>query len=113
MSNIANSLNSRSNLPKMDRIYNRAEDKNSAIIIVYGKNNTPYADSDCTRQLTQNELRAVFIKGCMVVIDNTFYCPVSVSDNAPQGGGPRNAVLAYIKVGSSGTVTSGTLTTTL
>ena len=61
MSNIVNSLNSRINLPKMDRIYNRAEDKNSAIIIVYGKNNTPYADSDCTRQLTQDELRAVFI----------------------------------------------------
>ena len=113
MSNIANSLNSRSNLPKMDRIYNRAEDKNSAIIIVYGKNNTPYADSDYTRQLTQNELRAVFMKGCMVVIDNTFYCPVSVSDNAPQGGGPSNAVLAYIKAGSSGTVTLGTLSTTL
>ena len=113
MSNIANSLNSRSNLPTMDRIYNRAEDKNSAIIIVYAKNNTPYADSDCTRQLTQNELRAVFMKGCMVVIDNTFYCPVSVSDNAPQGGGPRNAVLTYIKANSSGAVTSGTLTTTL
>ena len=113
MSNIANSLNSRSNLPKMDRIYNRAEDKNSAIIIVYGKNNTPYADSDCTRQLTQDELRAVFIKGCMVVIGNTFYCPVSVSDNAPQGGGPRNAVLAYIKVDGSGAVTSGKLSTTL
>lgn len=113
MSNIANSLNSRSNLPTMDRIYNRAEDKNSAIIIVYAKNNKPYADSDCTRQLTQNELRAVFMKGCMVVIDNTFYCPVSVSDNAPEGGGPRNAVMAYIKVNSSGAVTSGTLTTTL
>lgn len=113
MSNIVNSLNSRSNLPTMDRIYNRTEDKNSAIIIVYGKNNKPYADSDCTRQLTQDELRAVFIKGCMVVIGNTFYCPVSVSDNAPQGGGPRNAVLAYIKVDSSGTVTSGTLSTTL
>ena len=113
MSNRVNILNSRSNLPTMDRIYNRAEDKNSAKIIVYGKNNTPYADELCTRQLTQDELRAVFIKGCMVVIDNTFYCPVSVSDNAPQGGGPRNAVLAYIKVDGSGAVTSGKLSTTL
>ena len=39
--------------------------------------------------------------------------PVSVSDNAPQGGGPRNAVLAYIKVDGSGAVTSGKLSTTL
>ena len=113
MSNRVNILNSRSNLPTMDRIYNRAEDKNSAIIIVYGKNNTPYADEDCTRQLTQDELRAVFIKGCMVIIDNTFYCPVSVSDNATQGSGPRNAVLTYIKVDSSGAVTSGKLSTIL
>lgn len=113
MANIANSLNSRSNLPTMDRIYNRAEDKNSAIIIVYGKNKTPYADSDFTRQLTNDELIAVFMKGCMVVIGNTFYCPVSVSDNAPQGGGPRHVDLSYIKVDSSGTVTSDKLTTTL
>lgn len=113
MSNIANSLNSRSNLPKMDRIYNRAEDKNSAIIIVYGKNNTPYADDLCTRQLTKDELIAVFIKGCMVVIGDTFYCPVSVSNKAPQGGGPRHVDLSYIEVDSSGTVTSGKLTTIL
>jgi hypothetical protein len=113
MSNIANSLNSRINLPTMDRIYNRAEDKNSAIIIVYSKNNTPYADKDCTRQLTQDELIAVFMKGCMVVIGDTFYRPVSVSNNPTQGGVPRHVDLSYIKVDSSGTVTSGKLSTTL
>lgn len=110
MDNAYNSRNSRINLPTMDRIYNRAEDKNSAIIIVYGKNNTPYADKLCTRKLTTDELIAVFMRGCMVVIGNTFYCPVSVSDNPPQGGGPRNVVLSYIKVDSSGTVTSDKLT---
>lgn len=69
----------------MDRIYNRAEDKNSANIIVYGKDSDTkaYSDAACTMQCTTSELKNAFMKGCVVAIgSDSVYYPVSLSENS-------------------------------
>lgn len=91
----------------MDRIYNRAEDKNSANIIVYGKasDTKAYSDEACTMQCTTSELKNAFMKGCIVAIgsDSTYY-PVSLSIAS------KVATLTYAKAGStSGSAATATL----
>lgn len=57
----------------MDRIYNRAEDKNCANIIVYSKagDTKAYSDKECTVQYKTSELKNAFKKGC-IIITNEF-----------------------------------------
>lgn len=91
----------------MDRIYNRAEDKNSANIIVYGKANDTkaYSDAECTTQCTTSELNNAFMKGCIVAIgSDSMYYPVSLSIAS------KVATLTYAKAGStSGSAATATL----
>lgn len=91
----------------MDRIYNRAEDKNSANIIVYGKasDNKAYSDEACTMQCTTSELKNAFMKGCIVAIgSDSVYYPVSLSIAS------KVATLTYAKAGStSGSAATATL----
>ena len=91
----------------MDRIYNRAEDKNSANIIVYGKasDTKAYSDEACTMQCTTSELKNVFMKGCIVAIgSDSMYYPVSLSIAS------KVATLTYAKAGStSGSAATATL----
>ena len=90
----------------MDRIYNRAEDKNSANIIVYGKasDNKAYSDAECTMQCTTSELTNAFMKGCIVAIgSDSMYYPVSLSIAS------KVATLTYAKAGSSGSAATATL----
>lgn len=91
----------------MDRIYNRAEDKNSANIIVYGKasDNKAYSDAACTMQCTTSELKNAFMKGCIVAIgSDSVYYPVSLSIAS------KVATLTYAKAGStSGSAATATL----
>lgn len=72
----------------MDRIYNRAEDKNCTNIILYASNNlnkakNVYSDSACTMQCTTSELKNAFMKGCVVVCSNinSIAYPVSLYEN--------------------------------
>ena len=91
----------------MDRIYNRAEDKNSANIIVYGKasDTKAYSDEACTMQCTTSELKNAFMKGCIVAIgSDSMYYPVSLSIAS------KVATLTYAKAGStSGSAATSTL----
>ena len=91
----------------MDRIYNRAEDKNSANIIVYGKasDTKAYSDEACTMQCTTSELSNAFMKGCIVAIgSDSLYYPVSLSIAS------KVATLTYAKAGStSGSAATSTL----
>ena len=91
----------------MDRIYNRAEDKNSANIIVYGKasDTKAYSDEACTMQCTTSELKNAFMKGCVVAIgSDSMYYPVSLSIAS------KVATLTYAKAGStSGSAATATL----
>ena len=82
----------------MDRFYNRAEDKNCANIIVYGKasDTKAYSDEACTMQCTTSELKNAFMKGCIVAIgSDSMYYPVSLSVAS------KVATLTYVKAGSS------------
>lgn len=91
----------------MDRIWNRAEDKNSANIIVYGKASDikAYSDEACTMQCTTSELKNAFMKGCIVAIgSDSMYYPVSLSIAS------KVATLTYAKAGStSGSAATATL----
>lgn len=91
----------------MDRIYSRAEDKNCANIIVYGKTSDTkaYSDEQCTKQCTTSELVNAFMKGCIVAIgSDSMYYPVSLSIAS------KVATLTYAKAGSSsGSVATATL----
>lgn len=84
----------------MDRIWNRAEDKNCANIIVYSKNNSTkaYVDKECTVQYKTSELKNAFKKGC-IIIANEFdmLIPVGFSiENSTNIGH-----LMYLGVGST------------
>lgn len=91
----------------MNRFYNRAEDKNCAKIIVFGKDNDTkaYSDEACTTQCTTSELVNAFIKGCVIAIgSDRMYCPVSLSVAS------KIATLTYAKAGStSGSAATATL----
>nr|DAO51693.1 MAG TPA: hypothetical protein [Caudoviricetes sp.] len=92
----------------MDRIYNRAEDKNSANIIVYGKasDTKAYSDKACTMQCTTSELKNAFMKGCVVVIGDDMYYPVALT----VASSTKIATLTYAKSGSTaGTAATATL----
>lgn len=92
----------------MDRIYNRAEDKNSANIIVYGKasDTKAYSDKACTKQYTTSELKNAFMKGCVVVIGDDMYYPVALS----VASSTKVATLTYAKAGSTaGSAATATL----
>ena len=92
----------------MDRIYNRAEDKNSANIIVYGKasDTKAYSDKACTMQCTTSELKNAFMKGCVVAIGDDMYYPVALS----VASSTKVATLTYAKAGSTaGSAATATL----
>lgn len=92
----------------MDRIWNRAEDKNSANIIVYGKasDTKAYSDKACTMQCTTSELKNAFMKGCVVVIGDDMYYPVSLT----VASSTKVATLTYAKAGSTaGSAATATL----
>lgn len=93
----------------MDRIYNRAEDKNCANIILYASNDlnkarNVYSDSACTMQCTTSELKNAFIKGCVIVAGsiNAMAYPVFLLENSET----KTAYIACISVtGDNNTIT--------
>lgn len=92
----------------MERIWNRAEDKNSANIIVYGKasDTKAYVDKACTTQYKTSEIKNAFMKGCIVIIGDDMYYPISLSIASST----KIATLTYAKAGSTaGTAATATL----
>lgn len=91
----------------MDRIYNRAEDKNSANIIVYGKasDTKAYSDEACTMQCTTSELKNAFMKGCVVVCSdmNAIAYPVSLYEN------PETKIATIICISATGPAGDATM----
>ncbi len=86
----------------MDRIYNRAEDKNCANIILYAskdlnKVKKVYSDSACTMQCTTSELKNAFMKGCVVVVAgdvNAMAYPVLFVENSNTKSAEITCILA-------------------
>ena len=93
----------------MDRIYNRAEDKNCANIILYSSNNlnkakNVYSDSACTMQCTTSELKNAFMKGCVVVSSylNAMAYPIALSENSET---KRATIICIAVTGDNKTMT--------
>ena len=93
----------------MDRIYNRAEDKNCANIILYASNalnkaKNVYSDSACTMQCTTSELKNAFMKGCVVVSSALNYMayPIALSENSET---KRATIICIAVTGDNNTMT--------
>ena len=93
----------------MDRIYNRAEDKNCANIILYASNDLNkvekvYSDSSCTMQCTTSELKNAFMKGCVVVSSalNAMAYPIALSENSET---KRATIICIAVKGDNNTIT--------
>lgn len=92
----------------MERIWNRAEDKNCANIIVYGKSGETkaYTDKACTVQYKTSEIKNAFMKGCIVVIDDDMFYPIALSITSST----NIATMTYAKAGSTaGSAATATL----
>ena len=93
----------------MDRIYNRAEDKNCANIILYASNDlnkakNVYSDSACTMQCTTSELKNAFMKGCVVFAGalNAMAYPIALSENSET---KRATIICIAVTGENKTMT--------
>lgn len=88
----------------MDRIYNRAEDKNCANIIVYVKKSdtNAYIDKACTTQYKSSELRNAFMKGCIIVAsDKEMLYPIGLGVHTDGETGVETALLMAVARGST------------
>ena len=83
----------------MDRIYNRAEDKNCANIIVYIKESDTkaYIDKACTAPYKSSELKNAFMKGCIIVTnDNEMLYPIGIGVYTDGDDGVETTMLIYV-----------------
>lgn len=88
----------------MDRIYNRAEDKNCANIIVYAKKNDTkaYIDKARTTPYKTSELKNAFIKGCIIVAsDDEMLYPIGLGINTDGSTGIKTSMLMGVSPGST------------
>lgn len=63
-----------------ERIFDHADDKNVAAIVIYGKatpDGKAYVDKGCTKQFTNAELMNAFIKRAVICIGTNYFIPVS------------------------------------
>ena len=72
-----------------ERIFDHADDKNVAAIIIYGETSPDgktsgdgkaYTDKGCTKQFTTSELKNAFIKRAIVCVGTNYFIPVSYSE---------------------------------
>ena len=63
-----------------ERIFDHADDKNVAAIVIYGKavpDGKAYVDKGCTKQFTNAELKNAFIKRAVICVGTNYFVPVS------------------------------------
>ena len=71
-----------------ERIFDHADDKNVAAIIIYGKTSPDgkaYTDKGCTKQFTTSELKDAFIKRAIVCVGTNYFIPVSYAEASKVG----------------------------
>ena len=89
----------------MDRFYNRAEDKNCANIIVYGKasDTKAYIDKACTTPYKSSELKNAFMKGCIILSNNDkgMLYPIGLGIHTDGETGVETALLIAVVHGST------------
>lgn len=65
----------------MEKIFEQAKDLHVVATLVYNNGDEfAYTDAECTKKFKVSELKEVFVKGAMIVIDGAFYAPVSYSE---------------------------------
>nr|DAL41134.1 MAG TPA_asm: hypothetical protein [Caudoviricetes sp.] len=63
-----------------ERIFDHADDKNVAAIVIYGKETADgkaYIDKACTKQFTNAELKNAFIKRAVICVGEKYFVPIS------------------------------------
>lgn len=66
----------------MEKIYEQAKDLHVVATLVYNNGDEfAYADEACTTKFKVSELKDVFVKGALIVIDGAFYKAVSFSED--------------------------------
>lgn len=66
----------------MDKIFEQAKDLHVVATYVYGNGANAYVDAEHTTQFTVSELKEVFVKGALIVINDAFYKAVNFVDGA-------------------------------
>lgn len=91
----------------MERIYDRAEDKNVSALVIYGKgtDGKAYADAEGAVQLKTSELKNAFLKRAVIKIGEEYFIPIGLSVS-----GAGIGTITYAKAGSStGSAATATL----
>ena len=66
----------------MDKIFQRAEDKNVAVRIVYENDGTLYYDTDFTQEVPEDDMKNLFVKGVMLSSGDDLFAAVKFEDGA-------------------------------
>lgn len=65
----------------MNKIYEQGKDLHVVATLVYNNGDEfAYTDAECTNKFKTSELKEVFVKGALIVIDGNFYKAVSFAD---------------------------------
>lgn len=67
----------------MEKIFEQAKDLHVVATLVYNNGDEfAYTDAECTKKFKVSELKEVFVKGAMIVIEGAFYVPVSFNSDS-------------------------------
>lgn len=64
----------------MTKIFQRAEDKNVAVRIVYENDGTLYYDTDFTQEVAEADMKNLFVKGVMLSSGDDLFAAVKFED---------------------------------
>lgn len=86
----------KTNAPKITKIFSDANEKNTKVIVLYGKPSDKYlyTDEACTQKITKDKLFEMATKGVIVKYDDLYYTPL---------------IFGYDKTKPCVTITIGTL----
>lgn len=65
----------------MDKIFQRAEDKNVAVRVVYQNDSKLYYDTEFTKEIEAKDMKNLFVKGVILSANGTLYAAKSYSEN--------------------------------
>jgi len=64
----------------MDKIFQRAEDKNVAVRVVYQNDSKLYYDAAFTKEIEAKDMKNLFVKGVVLSVSGTLYAAKSYSE---------------------------------
>ena len=64
----------------MTKIFQRTEDKNVAVRIVYENDGTLYYDTDFTQEVAEADMKNLFVKGVMLSSGDDLFAAVKFED---------------------------------